>query len=232
MAKDTSLLVNQLDLIRKKIFLFLIIIILIAIISFAFASFFLQILLRPAGDLTLVYLAPPDAFLANIRIAITIGFMVTIPLLIHQIVIFIFPLFFKKQRKTALIFIFSAILLFIIGLVFAYFVAFPFVIRFFLNFATTDLLPTFTITDYISFATNFFLAFALAFETPLIFWILGKLNIVSPKMLKQNRKFALLVIIVLSAFITPPDLISQIMISLPLILLYEISILTVRNTQK
>ena len=117
-------------------------------------------------------------------------------------------------------------LLFLLGLSFAYLVVFPFAIIF-LGFATAELGAEWSIARYLSFATSFLFAFGLVFQIPLIFWFLGSIGVLSAAFLRRNRKFAIVIILILAAVLTPPDVFSQIMMAIPLLLLYECGILMV-----
>ena len=118
-------------------------------------------------------------------------------------------------------------LLFLLGLSFAYLVVFPFAMNFFLGFATAELGAEWSIARYLSFATSFLFAFGLVFQIPLIFWFLGSIGVLSAAFLRRNRKFAIVIILILAAVLTPPDVFSQIMMAIPLLLLYECGILMV-----
>ncbi len=123
-------------------------------------------------------------------------------------------------------------ILFALGLSFAYYVVFPFALNFFLSFASSDLVPRFSISQYLSFAISFLFAFGLVFQLPLVFWFLGLIGVVNSSFLRRNRKFALLIIVIVSAILTPPDVFSQILMSIPLLLLYELGIMLVSFTQR
>jgi sec-independent protein translocase protein TatC len=127
--------------------------------------------------------------------------------------------------------VFAMIIMFIIGILFAYHIAFPFAITFFLKFAAVDLIPMFTITQYTSFATQFILTFGIVFQLPLLFLFLGMINVVNAPLLRKIRKYVILVIVIGAAIITPPDIVSQLMIAAPLWVLYEIGIILVMIVQ-
>ena len=117
---------------------------------------------------------------------------------------------------------------FVGGALFGYFIVFPFGFKFFLGFATENIRPLPSMREYLSFSSKMLLAFGLVFELPLVLTFLAKLGIVSVDFLKKNRKYALLLFFVGAAILTPPDVITQIMMALPLMVLYEISIIGAR----
>ncbi len=127
--------------------------------------------------------------------------------------------------------VFAMIIMFTIGILFAYYIAFPFAIAFFLKFASADLIPMFTITQYTSFATQFILTFGIVFQLPLLFLFLGMINVVNAPLLRKIRKYVILAIVIGAAIITPPDIVSQLMIAGPLWVLYEIGIILVMIVQ-
>ena len=179
-----------------------------------------------APPVNLIFLTPGEAFMANLRLAIICGVLITLPLLLYQVVAAIMVLQKKPTRSavflTALIF-----LLFLLGLSFAYFVVFPFAMNFFLGFATAELGAEWSIARYLSFATSFLFAFGLVFQMPLVFWFLGAIGVVDAALLRKSRKYAVVFILILAAVLTPPDVFSQVMMAIPLLILYECGILLV-----
>lgn len=223
---------DHLDELRKKIIVIVIIVLIGTIVCFTFIDDIILFVTSKAGDLDLIYTTPAEAFMAQIRLSIISGVLVTLPLTLYQILAFILPALGKKEKKAAIPLLFFMILLFYAGLLFAYYVVLPYALYFFLGFATEGLLPLFTISNYISFVFSFVIGFGVVFQVPLIFWFLGTLSILSSVFLRTNRKYALLVIVITSAVITPPDLFSMLLMMGPLLLLYEIGILLVRFTER
>ncbi len=220
--------VDHLEEVRRRLFIIVGVLIIGTVAVFPFADRILLFLLAPLGEQQLIYTSPPEAFLANIKLAFTGGILITSPIIIYQIMAFIGPALYKKERRLFYPFIAGMYFLFLLGVTFAYTTVIPFTLNFFLRFAGQDLAPLFTISSYISFNTNLLLVFGLTFQTPLAFLLLGLLNIVNVPLLSRIRKFAFLAIVIIAAVITPPDGISQILVALPLILLYEVGILLVR----
>lgn len=179
----------------------------------------------------LIFLTPGEAFMANLRLALICGVLITMPLLLYQVVAVIMTIT-KKSTKGAFLPVVGICLLFLLGLLFAYFVVFPFAMNFFLSFASADIGAEWSIARYLSFATSFLFAFGLVFQIPLIFWFLGAIGILKADFLRRNRKFAIVIILILAAVLTPPDVFSQIMMAIPLTLLYECGILLVAFAQR
>ena len=223
---------EHLEELRYRIFVSVLVIAAFGLTAFFLVDFLREIILKPAHGMPLVFLSPPEAFLANIRLAFSAGLIISVPFLLYQVMAFLLPAFYKEERKVLIPAFIAIGLLFYGGLTFAYFVVFPLAINFFLGFAGEFLSPMFSFQNYLSFFTRFHLAFCLVFQVPLILFILGLLRIVSYDTLKQIRKFALLGVIIISALITPPDFFSQLLMIGPLYLLFEMGILLVRFVEK
>ncbi len=176
----------------------------------------------------LVFTAPMDKFMAHIKIAIFSGVILTTPFWFYQIWNFIAPGLYKQERRYALSFIFSAVILFLVGILMCYFVILPVTFEFLLGFGGTVDQPMITISEYLSFFMTMHLAFGLAFELPLILVILGMLGIVSQAFLKDKRRYAIVLMAVFSALVTPsPDAVTMLLLLVPLMLLYEVALILV-----
>lgn len=178
------------------------------------------------GNTKLVFLAPAEAFWMNIRISIVAGLVFALPVIFHQFWKFISPGLLPKEKKYALPFIFSATGLFIFGAAFCLFIVLPFAMSFLLAFTVGDfLMPMLSVGHYIDFSLKFILAFGAVFQLPIVIIFLTKMGIVNPKTLTKNRRYAVLAAFVLAAFLTPtPDLFNQMLMAVPMILLYEVGI--------
>ncbi|HOL17841.1 MAG TPA: twin-arginine translocase subunit TatC [Bacillota bacterium] len=203
-----------------------------AIFCFTRISWIRRFLTAPLKGLPLIYLSPPEALTANLRLSFLAGAIIASPLILHQVMAFLFPAFTRREKKFVLIILAGICFLFCCGIFFAYTVVFPFTINFFLQFASERLDPQFTISEYISFVTSFHLAFGLTFQLPLLTWALGRIGLLSSRFLRRNRKYALLIILVVAAVITPPDVISQLVMAGPMFLLYEVGIIMVLASEK
>ena len=223
---------EHLDELRKRIIIIAVIILIATVICFAYVEDIIFFLTNKAENLDLIYTTPAEAFMSQIRLSFFVGALLTLPFTLHQIFAFVMPALRKKEKKAAILLLFFMVILFYTGLLFAYYVVFPYALYFFLGFSTEGLLPLFTISNYISFVVSFLLGFGLVFQVPLIFWFLGRLSIISSAFLRANRKYALLIIAIISSVITPPDLFSMLLMMGPLLLLFEIGILLVRLAER
>lgn len=225
-------LIQHLEEFRKRLFLCVACLLLTTIICFSFAEELHAILLKPAGTLELIYVTPPEALMANLRMAFMAGLMLTMPVLLFQLLAFIMPGLHNQEKRIIIPAVIAVMIFFALGILFAYYFVFPYTISFFMNFTSTQVKPMFTISNYLSFATNLLLGFGVIFELPILFLILGTLHIINAQFLRKNRKFAILLIVIVAAILTPPDAVSQIMMSIPLLLLYELGIWLVVISQK
>ncbi len=203
------------------------------VISYFFKERLFDILVTPLKDVmgegdTLVYTGLPEAFFTYLKVAFLSGLIVASPVIIYQFWVFVAPGLYSKEKRLLLPIIFLSSLFFIGGSLFGYFVVFPYGFQFFLGFATETIRPLPAMKEYLSFSSKLLLAFGLVFELPLVITFMAKLGIISVEFLKRNRKYALLLFFVGSAILTPPDVVTQVMMAIPLMFLYEISILGAR----
>ena len=164
-------------------------------------------------------------FSAHLWTSILAGFIVSFPYVLYELWKFISPGLNNYERKNARGFILIASLLFFTGVLFGYFIITPLSINFLGNYSVSDeVFNDFDLASYISLLRASVLASGLIFELPIVIYFFTKIGIVTPNFLKSNRKFALVILLSLSAIITPPDIASQIIVCIPLLILYEVSI--------
>lgn len=179
------------------------------------------------GD-TLIYTHLPEAFFTFLKTALIAGIMLASPVVLYQFWMFMAPGLYDREKKLLVPILFLSTLFFTGGALFGYFVVFPFGFKFFLSFATETIRPMPSMKEYLGFAAKLLLAFGIVFELPLVITFLARLGIVSVEFLKKYRKYAILLFFCGSAMLTPPDVVTQVMMALPLMLLYEISIIGAR----
>lgn len=179
-------------------------------------------------NMGLVFTAPMDKFMAHIKIALFSGTLLSSPFWFYQIWKFISPGLYMKERRYALSFIVSAVSLFVAGIVLCYFAVLPVTFDFLLNFGGKVDQPMITISEYLSFFMMLHLAFGLAFELPLILVVLGMFGVVSQKFLKDKRRYAIVIMAIFAAVVTPsPDAVTMLLLLVPLAFLYELSVILV-----
>ncbi len=173
----------------------------------------------------LIYTGVTDKFFAHMKIALLGGVIFTCPFWIYQVWNFISPGLYKNERQITIFFVGFGSFLFLLGILFVYFVIYPIAFKFLLNFGDGKDIPMISINHYLSFFTTTVLIFGLAFELPLVLTGLSILGIVDKKFLKKNRGYAYIILACISSFATPPDVVSMLFFMIPMILLYEISVL-------
>jgi sec-independent protein translocase protein TatC len=168
-------------------------------------------------------------FSAHLWTSILAGFILAFPYIISEFWKFISPGLYEKERKNARGFIFIASMLFFIGVLFGYYIVTPLSINFLGNYSvSSEIFNDFDLSSYIGLLRASVLAAGIIFELPIIVYFLTKVGIITPDFLRKNRKISLVVVLSLSAIITPPDIASQIIVSIPILVLYEVSILISR----
>ena len=197
----------------------------------AIAYFYIEDIMRyltlPTGRL--YYLQPAEAFFTYIKIAIFAGFLLALPVVFYQAWKFILPALTVRERTVIGILVPSSVLLFVAGLAFSFFLVLPAALQFFVGFSTENLQPMFTLHQYFDFVLAFILPFGAVFELPLLVIVFAKLGFISSKFLQSKQRIVIFLAFVVGAVISPtPDIFTQSMIAIPLILLYELSYLVVR----
>ncbi len=177
----------------------------------------------PEGS-KMIYTSPHEAFFVYLKTALISGIFLTLPFSFYQIWLFVKPGLYPEERKYIIPIAISSALLFISGALFGYFVIFPYAYTFFMSFSNIHISPMISMKEGLSFAIRILIAFGLVFELPLIIFFLARLGLVTSKTLKKYRKYAILIAFIVSAILTPPDAVTQILMAVPLIILYEVGI--------
>ncbi|MDQ7823145.1 MAG: twin-arginine translocase subunit TatC [Candidatus Eremiobacteraeota bacterium] len=176
----------------------------------------------------LVFINPAEAFMAYFKVALTLGLFAALPVILHQTLLFIVPGLEPHEKKWVLLLVPMAVLLFFAGLAFACLVLIPATLGFFLSFQTESLTPMITIGGFVSFVTTLVIMSGLIFQMPLVILFLGLIGIVNSRFLREKRRYAVFAIFVIAAIATPtPDAFTMTIVALPMVALYEISLLLV-----
>ena len=222
---------EHIEELRQRIFKSIFAIVVGFLISWPFSKRIIVYLENPLPDNLkgkLIFLSPPEAFFTALKVSLFAGIILAIPFILYQVWRFVEPGLYEHEKKFILPFIFFSSFFFLIGASFSYFIILPFALRFLLGFMNDILTPQITVGSYISFIIQMILAFGFVFLLPVVVWLLSKLDVINYRWLEKNRKYAILVIFILAAVLTPPDVFSQVMMGLPLIVLYEMSIFVAR----
>ena len=180
--------------------------------------------MMPTGG-SLIFTSVAEAFFTYMKVAFIAGLILASPFVLYQIWAFVAPGLYRHEKKYVVPFVLAGSFFFALGIFFGYYVALPVGFRFLLGFATDFIKPMPSMKEYLSFSIKFLLAFGLMFEFPVVLVLLARIGVVDSKTLAKQRKYAILLIFIFAAVLTPPDIISQVLVALPLMGLYELSIL-------
>ncbi|MCK5284583.1 MAG: twin-arginine translocase subunit TatC [Alphaproteobacteria bacterium] len=216
-----------------------------AAVSFSFVDQIYSFLVQPLADAMgdgdsnrLIYTGLTEAFFTYVKVTFFAGIFVTFPVLLWQIWLFIAPGLHKNEKNTILPFIIATPILFFLGGACVYYVVLPMAWPFFLSFQSTGIETALPIqlearvSEYLDLIMTLIFAFGLCFQLPVLLTLMGKYGLITADTLVKGRKYALIVTFVVAAFLTPPDVISQILLAVPIMGLYEISIILIRYISK
>lgn len=229
-AREISL-VGHLTELRHRIIIMVAAILVGACVCYYFVDEIMALIVAPAGKL--YYMRPTEAFFTYMKVALVAGTIVASPVVFYQVWSFVAPALSQRERKLTNWILPTAIGLFGAGIVFSYAFVLPAAVKFFIGFSTEELQPLFSFGQYVDFVISFILPFGIIFETPLIITILGYFNLITSKFLKAKRKIFILLSFIIGAVVSPtPDVFSQSMIALPMIVLYESGVFIVGKIMK
>lgn len=212
-------------------------------VSYYFAEDIYAFLVQPLADALpeqrrMIYTSLIEAFMTYLKLAVFAGFFLSFPVIATQLYLFLAPGLYKNERRALVPYLVAAPSLFFIGSAFVYYLIFPAAWKFFLGFESSGVgggLPIqleAKVSDYLSLVMHLMVAFGLSFQLPVVLVLLVRSGMIQLETLRSGRRYAIVLIVVVAAFITPPDIFSQIALSVPLYLLYELSILLCRNVDK
>lgn len=194
--------------------------------------------MEPGDSQRLIYTGLTEAFFTYVKVAFFAGIFLTFPILLAQIWLFIAPGLYKNERKAFLPFLVATPVLFFLGAAMVYFVVLPMAWPFFLSFQSTGAETALPIQlearvgEYLDLVMALIFSFGLCFQLPVLLTLMGRAGLITADTLAKGRKYAIIIIFTVAAFLTPPDVISQILLAVPILGLYEISILLIRaNTR-
>lgn len=227
-------ILQHLEELRKAIVISLIAIVVCSVISFVFIEQIVGIITKPlaAQGIKPVFTAITEGIFTYFKIALITGTVLAAPVLLWQAWRFFVPALYPHERKYIYKLVPISIILFVGGVVFAYFTIFPLAVYVLITLAS-EFEPMLTISKYLSFTLNFLIPFGLVFEFPLVIYFLTSIGVVTPQWLLHNRKYAIVITFVLAAILTPgPDPLSQLLMAAPMIVLYEAGILVSKVVAK
>ena len=201
-----------------------------AVILFCGGDWLLSFMLEPLKDrgVDVVFTNISEYFLTEMKVALLAGIIVAFPVVILELWLYLRPALYPQEKKVVVLSFFSCLFLFLLGVAFAYFVVLSLAIDFFVTAGGDLATPMLTISNYVKFIYSFLLPFGLMFQLPLVCFVFAKIGILKADMMRKVRKYVIFVIFVVAAILTPPDVISQLLLAIPMMILYEISVWIVR----
>ena len=238
--------VGHLSELRSRLVKSFIFLIILFIVSYIFSNDIYRFLVQPYADAVLdknldrrlIFTALHEAFLTYLKVAFFAAFFIASPFFLIQLWKFVAPGLYKNEKKALLPYLVATPILFILGGLIVYYLIMPLAIKFFLGFETVAgpgviaIQLEAKVNEYLSLIMRLILAFGISFQLPVILSLLARIGIIDSEYLRQRRKYFVVIIFALAAILTPPDPITQIGLALPLLLLYELSILTVKFIEK
>lgn len=207
-------------------------------VCYLFKDWSFKVITKPLVDAmpaqsSMIFTGLPEAFFIHMKIAFFASLFLTAPYTLFEIWRFVSPGLYRDEKKYVLPFLFFSTLLFGGGVLFGYYIALPPAFAFFVSFSTDFLKPMISFREYLSLTLKFLLAFGLCFEMPVFMFFLAKLGVVNSKMLAKQRRYAILIIFIAAAILTPsPDALSQVIMAIPLMVLYEVSIVVAKFARR
>jgi sec-independent protein translocase protein TatC len=237
-AEEKMPFTSHLEELRKRLIRILIIVGIGFAVCWYFREWLFQIITAPLAKVLpqnsyMIYTSLPEAFFNYMKISFYASLFLTCPFTLYQLWKFVSPGLYPTEKKHVAPFVISSSILFIGGVLFGYFIALPPAYSFFVEFSSDFLKPMFSLKEYLSLSLKLLLAFGLSFELPVFIFFMAKIGIVNSKMLAKQRRYAILVIFIAAAILTPsPDAITQTIMAIPLMILYEFSIFIAKFAEK
>ena len=249
---------EHLEVLRRMLFRIIIVMMVFAIAIFCFKDKTFELLLAPSQwdfvtyryiekflhyfgsnfafnqfHINLIATELSSQFMTHITTSLYLGFLVASPYILVELFRFITPALYENEKKHSVLVTVTMYLLFVVGVLMSYFILFPISFRFLGTYSVSGMVESnITLKSYISTFTTLTLVMGLVFQLPIIAFFLGKLEMISSKLLRRYRKYAFLVIMLIAAIITPPDLMTLVLVTIPLYLLYEVSILVLKRLER
>ncbi len=222
MKKEKLTLIEHLAELRKRLFLGAASLIVASAVSYFYVESIVKNILGLSEKYDFIYLSPAELFLSYIKLSVIIGAAISAPIILLQLWVFVKPGLKKQEKKYILVSLIGGSLLFFLGVIFCYRVVIPFTLEFFSKMNIDEIKAAISFDSYLSFITSMLLSFGIVFELPVIMLLLSYFGILKSAFLKKNGKYAILIIFVVAAIITPPDVVSQVLIAVPMVLLYQL----------
>lgn len=221
---------NHLEELRWRLLKSFLAIILASAAAFYFSDQILSFLIVPLGDTKLYVTEVTGSFYAYLKLSIFSGLVFGSPIVFYQLWAFVSPGLYREEKMMILPLVTISTVLFAGGAAFCYYTVLPFALKFLIGFSGDLLSPIITVGSYITFSGMMLLSFGICFQLPVAAYFLGKVGLITAGLMRKGRRYAIILILIFGAILTPPDMATQLMLALPLYVLYEISIIIVKIT--
>ncbi|MHB9144233.1 MAG: twin-arginine translocase subunit TatC [Symbiobacteriia bacterium] len=238
MARDSMSIIQHLEELRRRLIWSVLALLAATTAAFSYSSRLLGLILGPViapieqvGG-TITYLHITEGLMLQFQLALYAGLVIASPVLGYQIIAFILPGLTRKERGYIWFYLPAAALLFVVGVTLSYLIFLPYAVRFLVSFGSPGIKTLVSVRSLLGFVVSFVLPFGLIFELPLVVALLTRLGLLSSRILSRIRKYAILVVFIVAAILTPPDVVSQFAMALPLYALFEVSILVSKFVER
>lgn len=222
-SMQTHTFVEHLAELRKRLIIIFAVNIGAALLCYPYMAGFIRLFLRLNYGMQFVYLSPSELFMVYVKLALICAIVLCLPVTVLEVWLFISKGLFKKERFFVILSLLSGLVFFMAGAVFCYHIVLPVTLRFFSRITLDEIAPMVSIDNFISFCTTMLLCFGAAFELPVVVFLLSELNLLKPAAMKRAHGILILLIFIIAAIITPPDVVSQVLLAVPMAGLLELS---------
>lgn len=224
--------VQHLTELRKRLIYSILCLFIFFIFSYNFSDVIVKDMVNKAPDINFVFIAPAELFMSYLKIALIGALILGLPFILYNIWMFLSPGLEKNEKKIIITSLFTGGILFLLGVLFGYFITLPLTIKFFADFQIEEVQAMISFSNYLSFSMAMVFSFGIIFEVPILMIVVVQLGLVNTEFLKKNRKIAVLIVFVVAAILTPPDVVSQVLLAIPMLLLFEIGIFLAKIVEK
>lgn len=225
MDEKNQSVVGHLTELRQRLVRVVLLLLLLTVIAFQFSEhLILDMIEKAPSGMTFVYIEPQELFMSYMVAALIAGFSITLPFLLYNIWAFAKPGLLLQERRAGIIILTFGTLLFALGVIFSYWVIVPITTSFFYGFTLPNVQPMISFRRYLSYILSTSIAFGVIFEMPILIVTIIRVGLISAQKLRALRKYILLIIVILAAVLTPPDVVSQMLLALPMLLLFEVGV--------
>lgn len=217
-------IIEHLTELRKRLTIIAVVTLISTLLCYQFVHIIMDYILALNTGMDLIYITPSELFLVYVKLSLTFGIILSSPISLFQIWMFISKGLYKKEKIYIIISLILGVLFFLLGSVFCYQVVLPTTLSFFVNITVPGIKPMISIDSFVSFISTMLVGFGAVFEMPIVILLLSIIGLVTPKFLIKQHPIFVLGIFIAAAFITPPDVVSLLFLAIPMVLLFEFSI--------